>query len=423
MLLGGEKRLLEMIARGDSPALILDALCRFVEELASGSLSSILLLDANGSRLRHGAAPSLPQSYTEAIDGIVIGPSVGSCGTAAHRKEQVIVSDIATDELWVNHRDLALAHGLRASWSTPILSSDDRVLGTLAIYFREARSPTPQEHNVIERITHLASIAVEREQAEDALRKVQADLAHVSRVTTMGELVASIAHEVNQPLGAIVTNGHACVRLLSREVPDVQRSREVIGRMINDGMRASEVIKRIRELFQKTPGKKAPLNINDTIQEVIALVSSDMLRSKVELKTKLQADLPPVSGDRIQLQQVILNLILNAKDAMSAPQTSPRELVITSQENKSGDVVVAVCDSGNGLDPEMLTHIFDPLLRLNLMAWGWGWRSAARLSKPTAGGCGEARTSLKALSFSSRCPLRPKACDGNNSRESCDFCG
>ena len=232
MLLAGEKRLLEMIARGDSRALILDALCRIVEELASGSLSSILLLDPNGNRLRHGAAPSLPESYTEAIDGSVIGPSVGSCGTAAYRKEPVIVSDIATNVLWVDYRDLALAHGLRACWSTPILSSDGRVLGTFAIYFREPRSPTPQEHNVIEQITHLASIAVEREQAEEALRKAQAELAHVTRVMTMGELVASIAHEVNQPLGAIVTNGHACVRLLSREVPDLEKSLEVIGRMI-----------------------------------------------------------------------------------------------------------------------------------------------------------------------------------------------
>ena len=372
MLLGGEKRLLEMIARGDSPALILDALCRLVEELASGSLSSILLLDPNGNRLQHGAAPSLPQSYSEAIDGSVIGPSVGSCGTAAYRKEPVIVSDIATDELWVDYRDLALAHGLRACWSTPILSSDGRVLGTFAIYFREPRSPTPQEHNLIEQITHLASIAVEREQAEDALRKAQADLAHVSRVTTMGELVASIAHEVNQPLGAIVTNGHACVRLLSSRAPDLDKSREVIGRMINEGMRASEVIKRIRDVLHKAPPEKVALNINETVQEVIALVSSDVLRSKVELRAELAADLPFVTGDRIQLQQVILNLILNAKDAMSAAQTNQRGLLITSRKGESGEVVVAVRDSGNGLDPESLTRIFAPFFTTKPGGMGMG---------------------------------------------------
>src|SRR6267378_7203473 len=136
----------------------------FVEEPASGSLSSILLLDPNANSLRHGAAPSLPIAYAEAIDGIVIGPSVGSCGTAAYRKEPVIVSDIASDPLWADFRELALGHGLRACWSTPILSSAGEVLGTFAIYYREPRSPTPHDSNIIEQITHLASIAIERAQ-------------------------------------------------------------------------------------------------------------------------------------------------------------------------------------------------------------------------------------------------------------------
>src|ERR1700704_5334027 len=178
--LAGEKRLLEMIARGDSRASILDALCRLVEDLASGSLSSILLLDPKADRLRHGAAPSLPAAYTEAIDGIAIGPSVGSCGTAAYRGEPVMVRDIATDPLWADYCALALAHGLRACWSTPILSSDGKVLGTFAIYYREPRSPAAQEHGLIEQVTHLASIAIEREQAEGVLREQASllDLTH-----------------------------------------------------------------------------------------------------------------------------------------------------------------------------------------------------------------------------------------------------
>src|SRR4029450_5237929 len=147
-------------------ALILDALGRLVEELSSGCLSSILVLDPNGNRLWHGAAASLPTSYTEAIGGGVIGASVGSCGTAAYRKEPVIVSDIATDPLWADYRDLALAHGLRACWSTPILSSDGRVIGTFAIYSREPGRPTQQQQNIIEQITDLARIAIERQGAE-----------------------------------------------------------------------------------------------------------------------------------------------------------------------------------------------------------------------------------------------------------------
>jgi PAS domain S-box-containing protein len=166
-LLGGEKRLLEMIAKGDSLSMILDALCRLVEALSTASLSSILLLDPDGNRLWHGAAPSLPKSYIDAIDGACIGPAAGSCGTAAYRNAQVIVSDIAQDPLWAEYRDLALPHGLRACWSTPVRATDGRVLGTFAIYSREPRSPTPQQQNIIEQLTDLASIAIERKRAED----------------------------------------------------------------------------------------------------------------------------------------------------------------------------------------------------------------------------------------------------------------
>ena len=166
-LLTGEKRLLEMIARGNSMASILDALCRLVEGLSPGALSSILLLDRDGQRLRHGAAPSLPRSYTDAIDGSLIGPEAGSCGTAAYRNEPVLVADIARDPLWEKYRDLALPHGLRACWSTPVVASDGGVLGTFAIYMREPRSPTPEERNLIEQITDLASITIERTRAED----------------------------------------------------------------------------------------------------------------------------------------------------------------------------------------------------------------------------------------------------------------
>src|SRR5687768_838574 len=166
-LLAAQKRLLEMIARGTPLGIVLDTLCRLVDELSEGSLSSILLLDPDSQRLRHGAAPNLPKSYADAIDGGLIGPAAGSCGTAAYRNEPVIVSDIARDPLWAEYRDLALPHGLRACWSTPVFASDARVLGTFAIYFREVRSPTPQEQNIIEQVTNLASVAIERTRAEE----------------------------------------------------------------------------------------------------------------------------------------------------------------------------------------------------------------------------------------------------------------
>src|SRR5713101_2353794 len=185
-LLAGENRVLEMVAKGDSLSDILDNLCLLVEEQSSGVLASILLMDPNGKQLRHGAAPHLPKTYTEAIDGAFIGPAVGSCGTAAYRAEQVIVSDIATDPLWTDFRDLASAHSLRACWSTPIFSSEGKVIGTFAMYYREPRTPTAREQETIKHITHLAGVAIQRKLAETARRESEAYLAEAQRLSHTG---------------------------------------------------------------------------------------------------------------------------------------------------------------------------------------------------------------------------------------------
>jgi len=185
-LLAGENRVLEMVAKGDSLSDILDNLCLLVEEQSSGVLASILLMDPNGKQLRHGAAPHLPKTYTEAIDGAFIGPAVGSCGTAAYRAEQVIVSDIAVDPLWAAFRDLALSHSLRACWSTPIFSSEGKVTGTFAMYYREPRTPTPREQETIKHITHLAGVAIQRKLAETARRESEAYLAEAQRLSHTG---------------------------------------------------------------------------------------------------------------------------------------------------------------------------------------------------------------------------------------------
>jgi signal transduction histidine kinase len=371
LLLAGEKRLLEMIARGDSRALILDALCRLAEELASGSLSSILLLDRNASCLRHGAAPSLPFAYTAAIDGIVIGPSVGSCGTAAYRGEPVIVSDIATDPLWADYRALASEHGLRACWSTPILSSAGRVLGTFAIYYREPRTPAPYEHNVIEQITHLASIAVEREQAEEALRQAQADLAHVSRVTTMGELTASLAHEVKQPIAAALTNANTCLLWLAGSTPNIEEARAAAMRIVADGTRAADIFNRIRLLFTKRMSQREWVDVNELIREMLVLLRAEAARYAVSVRIDLAADLPEVMGDRVQLQQVLMNLMTNGIDAMKDVDGT-RELAIRSQRAETEDVLVSVSDTGVGLPAQRADQIFNAFFTTKPHGTGMG---------------------------------------------------
>lgn len=170
-LLAGEKQVLEMIATGAPVHRVLDTLCRTIEEESDGMLCSVLLLDADGARLRHGAAPSLPEEYVRAIDGLPIGPSAGSCGTAAHRKATVIVSDIATDPLWTLYRELGVHHGFRACWSTPVLSTDGTLLGTFAMYYHTPREPNQRELRLIDRARNIAGIAVGRTRMEAALRE------------------------------------------------------------------------------------------------------------------------------------------------------------------------------------------------------------------------------------------------------------
>jgi PAS domain S-box-containing protein len=182
-VLAAEKTIFELITGSNSLATILAALCRLVEGMFSGSLCAILFLDADGKRLRKGIAPSFPPDFLAAVDGVNIGPRVGSCGTAAYRKETVIVSDINTDPLWADYRELALAYGLQAGWSTPMLSAQETVLGTFAIYSREPRSPMPQERKLIEQFAHVASVAIEHTRAQESLRQSEAkyrDLIDVS---------------------------------------------------------------------------------------------------------------------------------------------------------------------------------------------------------------------------------------------------
>ncbi len=212
---------------------------------------------------------------------------------------------------------------------------------------------------VQERTLQLQSEIVERKRAEESVHKTQADLAHLTRVMTMSELATSIAHEVNQPLTAIVTNGAAGMRWLAAEPPNLERARDSMSRMISEGNRASEVIKRIRALSKKTSPHKSALEIDEVIQDVLALVGTELVKNRIALTCDLQRGVPRVIGDRIQLQQVLLNLIINSIEAMAEIAQGPRELLIKSEARDDGQVVVRVRDSGAGIDPKDLEEIFE----------------------------------------------------------------
>jgi PAS domain S-box-containing protein len=209
-------------------------------------------------------------------------------------------------------------------------------------------------------------------QASEALREAQSELAHVNRVATMGQLTASIAHEVNQPIAAAVTNASAGLRWLAAQPPDLKEIRDAFEGIIKASNQASEVVSRIRGLIKKVPEQKAPLDVNEAILETIALTRSEMQQHGILLKTELANDVPQILGDRVQLQQVILNLIMNAIEAMSETSQGPRELLVRSEIDVPDGVMVTVRDWGPGFKPESLNHLFDPFYTTKPAGMGMG---------------------------------------------------
>jgi PAS domain S-box-containing protein len=621
-----------MVAKGNSLAEILDSLCRLVEAQPGEVLASILLVD--GNHLRHGGAPSLPKAYTDAINGIMIGPSAGSCGTAAYRGEPVIAEDIATDPLWADYRDLALPHSLRACWSSPVFSSHGNVIATFAMYYREPRRPTQRDQEIIDQITHLSGAAIQQKLAQEKLqrseaylaqsqkltrtgswawdlrtqrviycseemfrifgldpreslptrktfrqrvhpedrdevderfekllrervdtfgeyrvllpdgtvrhikssghpvldedgelieyvgtavdvterkraelerrrlaslveqaadlmaitdlsggtpiylnkaglkmvgfdsweeararrgihyifpedrqfvnevlwptvlekgswsgemrfrhfktgdqipvlysafriddpktgqavnvgnvcrditeqkraeaealenhrryREMQMELAHANRVATVGQLTASIAHEVNQPITATITNAEAALRWLHAGSSHLEQVQQSLVNIVEDATRATQVIDRIRALIKKAPPRKDRLDMNGMILEIIDLSRGEAAKHGVLVLTELAGHSPVVKGDSVQLQQVLLNLIVNALEAMGATNEGPRELLISTGKVEASGVLVAVQDSGPGLGAAMPEQVFESFYTTKSTGLGLG---------------------------------------------------
>jgi signal transduction histidine kinase len=539
-LLAGEKRLLEMVASGHSMSGILEALCQLVESTASGCYCSVVLIDSSGTRLEHGAAPSLPASFINSINGRPVNVDSGPCAMAAYLNEQVIAADIALETRWAAYGwcPMALSHGLRACWSTPISSTTGKVLGAFAIYYDEPKAPTPYEQSLIEQFTHIASIAVERAQndaalkrseaflaeaqllsstgsfswrvatgeitwsaqvyrifefdqgvpvtlelirsrvhpediplfnemverargdssdfeyeqrlqmpdqsvkylrvvahgtrdqvgrleyvgaiqdvtehrlSEEALGKVRSELARVARVTSLGALTASIAHEVNQPLSGIMTNASTCLRMLAADPPNIDGARETARRTIRDGNRASDVITRLRALFAKKDATTESVDLNEATREVIALSLGELQRSRVIVRAELADDLPPITGDRVQLQQVILNLLRNASDAMSGLDDRPRKLVIRTEREEGDRVRLSVQDAGVGFEPQAVGRLFEAFYTTKSGGMGIGLSVSRSIIEGHHGRLWAAPNDGPGATFSFSIPRRPERVAG-----------
>jgi PAS domain S-box-containing protein len=367
----GQGRVLEMIAQGATLSDVLASLVTLIEAQSEGMICSVLQLSEDGKHIRHGAAPRLPEIYVQAVNGAPIGPKNGSCGTAMYRGQPVIVTDMLTDPLWEDYRELAKLSGLRACWSTPIFTGQGKVLGSFAMYYREPQAPTGSEARLTEVATHIAGIAIEHERAQNELQHTRLELAHVARITTMGELAASIAHEVNQPLGAIVGNADICRSWLQEKEVDLKLVAEALEDISSDGHRASQIISRIRSLVKKHAPEKSPLNLTDIAREVIGLIGHEAQRKQVTINSQLDKSLPAVEADRVQLQQVLLNLCINGIEAMHETDANERQLTVQTVVS-DGNVLAAVTDRGMGIEPAKAEQLFKPFHTTKANGMGMG---------------------------------------------------
>jgi PAS domain S-box-containing protein len=659
----GESRILEMIARDAPLQEILENMVRVVEAQFAGLLCSVLLLDEDGQHVRHAAAPSLPELYIAAIEGLSIGPNAGSCGTAMYRGEPVVVTDTLQDPLWESYRAVAEPHGLRACWSTPILAHSGKVLGSFAMYYREPRSPSPSENRALEMATHLTGIAIERkltrerlqrseaylaeaqklthtaswawrsadrktvhlseefyriygfdpaegaptweeylervhpedrlkwtgtieraiaekadydqefrillpngmvkwirtvghpvlsdagdleqfvgsstditerkhaeealrsseaylveaqrrthtgscaidgtsretvywsdemfrlfgfdpqqglpmfdqwlqrihpedrdkmkaasektfltkvncdvqfrivksdgtvkhihgighpvlsatgelvqvlgtmvdvteskraEEARDRLRQLEAELAHINRVSVLGEMAASVAHEIKQPIAAAITSANSCIEWLAHEPPNLDRARAAAARIDKYGNRAAEIIDRIRSFYRKAPPQRELVDVNGIIHEMLTLLNGEACRFSVAMRTDLSAELPKIMVDRVQLQQVFMNLMLNAIEAM---EDSGGELTVKS-ELQDGQLQFSVSDTGVGLPAGSVDQIFSAFFTTKPQGSGMGLAISRSIVESHGGRLWAAANGRQGATFSFTLPIQ-----------------
>ena len=297
-------------------------------------------------------------------------PGIGLPGRVWFSREPMYIPDVVRDANFPR-APIAAREVLHAAFGFPILLGGE-VLGVMEFFSYEIRQPDQDLLDMMATIGSQIGQFIERKRAEDALHHAQMELAHVTRVATLGEMTASIAHEVNQPLTAVIANANASLRWLAAATPNLDEARDAVSRILRDGNRAGEVIARIRALVQKTDTEKVRLDINQTVQEVVLLMQNEAVRKGVAIRMDLAAHVPSVWGDRIQLQQVILNLVMNGIEAMDTVTDRPREMLIRSCEHESDQLLVAVQDSGIGIDRANLGKIFDAFYTTKPQGMGMG---------------------------------------------------
>jgi PAS domain S-box-containing protein len=374
----GQKKVLEMIARDAPLTSTLEALTQLIDSQSDDMYSSILLLSADGKTLHHGAAPRLPPEYTSAIDGAVIGPAVGSCGTAAYTCKPVYVADIATDPLWKDFKHLALPHGLRACWSTPILDADGRVFGTFAIYYKRPGLPTPEHVALLDLANQTAAICLAHHREMEHRKRMQQSQLRSQKLEALGTLSGGIAHDFNNMLLVIAGNAKLAANMLG-ETHAAQTALTEIGQA---SARATDLVRRILAFSRPQTTRHKHIQLQPVITEALKLVRAT-LPAMIDIRTELDGNTAMVSADATQVHQVLVNLATNAAHAIGTQrgviEVQLESLELTPQMPACGPDLrpgpyarLTVRDTGSGMTPEVMSRIFDPFFTTKPLGQGTG---------------------------------------------------
>ena len=349
---------------------IFDAILDSATRLCRADIGSLRLFEESGLRLV--GVRGDPFLVNQVWSSFPVLDKESFLGRLATSRLSTHIPDLTAfegdrDDYWIT----VVNAGIRTSLVVPLLKGNE-IVGTITLSRKQVQPFTDRQTSLFRDFAAQATIALESTRRERQYREAQMALAHANRIATIGQLTASIAHEVNQPITAAVTNAQAALRWMSAEPPDFGELSEALAGVIKEGNRASEVIGRTRALIKKAPPRKDAFSINDTILEVVALTRNEAANNGVLVRTQLAEGLPPVQGDRVQLQQVMLNLIVNAIQSMSGVEDGNRELHVSTVSIEPEGVCVAVRDTGHGLRPESLPRLFEPFYTTKPDGMGMG---------------------------------------------------
>lgn len=387
------------------PAALEEALTATIE-IQQADFGNVQLCNPESNLLEIVAHRGFNSQFLEYFAEVAHSSAV--CGRALQSRSRVVIEDVEIDEQFAPHRHIASASGFRAVQSTPLFSRGGEFLGVISTYFRRPHRPSERELRLTDLYARQAAEMIERKRTGDERSRLIAHidrLTHAGRVMSMVELTTSIAHEINQPLGGVISNANACIRWLNREIPDVQEARAAVEHIVRDANRASDVIQGIRALAKRAPMHKRALDVNAVICEVISMLDEQLRRSCIETTLALSDAAMIVPADRVQLQQVLINLVVNAIEALRPLTHRPRRLRIFSRRDAENRVTVGIADEGIGPGERVMDRLFDAFFTTKPDGMGLGLSISRSIIKAHGGELNAARNDPHGLTMTLSLPI------------------